>query len=469
MMLNPINAKERLFSRSVLLAGPTDAAQAAREIRAFLARPSPADLRRFLERFHPADIALAMQYLNPREQQALFQLLTVEKAAEVLEASDPDTEARLLRSSEPRRASAILEALPADERVDALQTLEPEEVDLALEQLDLEDAQETRRLLQYDPETAGGLMTLDYLAVPEHATAQEALEQLRAEGKIEAPHYVYVVDDEGVLKGVLELHRLVTASPDTPVMRLTAPGLVVVFADQDREEVAEIAARYDLLALPVVDREYHLLGVVTAKDILDTVAEELVEDMFKISGSDAEALEQRSPTQIARMRLPWLLMTMVIELFAGAVVHHYDEVLARYILLASFMPIISAISGNVGLQAAAIVVRGLATGHISLSLWWRPLLREILTVITMGLICGTTLGIIGIFWSQKWTFGLVIGMAMSSAMLTAGIMGTLIPMISKRLGFDPATTAGPFETAFQDVIGFAVFLSLAARLTHWLG
>jgi magnesium transporter len=179
-------------------------------------------------------------------------------------------------------------------------------------------------------------------------------------------------------------------------------------------------------------------------------------------------MDRRTPLQVARMRLPWLMATMGIELGAGLVISRFDRVLREVILLASFMPVISAVSGNVGLQAAAIVVRGLDTGHVSLHHWSSAVRRELATALALAVFAGLALAAIATVWSRHVPFGFVVGAAMTCAIVTAGLMGTVIPMLSKRLGFDPATTAGPFETAFQDVIGFTVFLWLAARLSHWL-
>lgn len=185
-------------------------------------------------------------------------------------------------------------------------------------------------------------------------------------------------------------------------------------------------------------------------------------------GSDAAEMDRCTPAQVARLRLPWLLGTMAIELCAGAIIARFDAVLRNVILLASFMPVISAVSGNVGLQAAAIVVRGLDTGHVSVRDWAVALRREALAALSIAAVAGSVLAAIAIVWSQHWLFGLVVGLATMCAVVVAGVMGTAIPMLSKRLGFDPATTAGPFETAFQDVIGFTVFLWLATLLSAWL-
>jgi magnesium transporter len=268
--------------------------------------------------------------------------------------------------------------------------------------------------------------------------------------------------------GVLSLHSLVLASLQTPVAALMAPDTVRVRADDPAVDAARLLRDRNLLAVPVVDAENHLLGIITADDAIDVLEDELAADLLHMAGTDAEEMDRRSPAQIARLRLPWLVGTMGIELGAGLVISHFNAVLTQVILLASFMPVISAVSGNVGLQAAAIVVRGLDTGHVSIARWGTQVRKELETALIMALICGGLLGIVGAIWAGHLPFGLVIGIALTCSMMTAGFMGTVVPMLSKRLGFDPATTAGPFETAFQDVIGFAVFLWLASLLLHWL-
>jgi magnesium transporter len=268
--------------------------------------------------------------------------------------------------------------------------------------------------------------------------------------------------------GLLSLRALVRAAPAQRLGDIMIREPITVRVDTDQQDVARLIAKYDFLAMPVLDREGFLAGIITIDDVVDVLVAEFNEDIARLVGTDAEEMERRTPVQVARLRLPWLLGTMVIELMAGGVIARYDYVLKEVILLASFMPVISAISGNVGLQAAAIIVRGLDTGHVSVANMGRAVRKEAVTALLMALVCGLTLGAVGVIWSRHLFFGLVIGGAMTASMLTASLMGTVIPMLSKRLGFDPATTAGPFETAFQDVIGFGVFLWLASLLLPWL-
>src|SRR5262249_42946673 len=240
-----------------------------------------------------------------------------------------------------------------------------------------------------------------------------------------------------------------------------------VNATMDREEVARVVAKYDLLAVPVVDAQHRLLGMIPVDDVVDIVGEEASEDIFRLAGSDASELERRSPRQVALLRLPWILTTLLIELLAGVVIHYFDRTLAQVILLASFMPVIQAISGNTGLQSVTMVVRGLATGQVRLERWWEPLRRQIQTSSIIAAVCAVVVGTIGFIWHSAG-FALVVALSLFHSVNLSGAGGTGIPMLSKRRGSHPAMTAGPFETAFQDVLGVTIFLSLATVLLRWL-
>jgi magnesium transporter len=330
-------------------------------------------------------------------------------------------------------------------------------------------ARDVERLLEYPEQTAGRLMTTKFAAVPTGLSVARTLEYLRAVAPVvETVNTVYVLDPRGVLIGVCSIRELLIANAHETVDAIMRRDVITVPTDADQQDVARVIGRYDLTAVPVVDAACRLVGIVTVDDVLDVLTEEFNEDYAGLVGSDAAEMDRRTPTQIARLRLPWLLGTMAIELCAGAIIARFDNVLREVILLASFMPVISAVSGNVGLQAAAIVVRGLDTGHVSLENWTNAVRREFLAAVSIALVAGTALALIAVAWSRHLPFGVVVGSAMVCAIVVASAMGTVIPMVSKRLGFDPATTAGPFETAFQDVIGFTVFLWLASLLQRWL-
>jgi magnesium transporter len=312
-------------------------------------------------------------------------------------------------------------------------------------------------------------MTTKFVGIPLGLTIGRALDYVRAVAMtVETVNVVYVLDERRMLAGVCSIRDLIVSEPHQVVDAVMRRDVISVPAATDQQDVARVIGRYDLPAVPVVDAAGRMLGIVTVDDVLDVLTDEFNEDIAGLVGSDAAELDRRTPAQIARLRLPWLLGTMAIELCAGAIIARFDAVLREVILLASFMPVISAVSGNVGLQAAAIVVRGLDTGHVSIQHWADAVRREVLAAIAIAAVAGSILAAVAVLWSDHWPFGVIVGAAMTCAVIAASIMGTIIPMLSKRLGFDPATTAGPFETAFQDVIGFTVFLWMATLLSRWL-
>jgi magnesium transporter len=424
---------------------------------------------------HPADVAEAMRSLANSEALVVFNWLDNPRAAEVLDEIHSEQARYLLDNAPPGRIADLLDRLPMDDAAEVVAEATPEQAQELLADLTRrapEDAAEVRELLSYGEKTAGRLMTDKYLRLSAAMTVDDAFAAIRQSGpEVETLTDLYVVENQRGserLLGLVNLRHLARARPGQPIAEIMVREPITVSVDTDQQEAARIIAKYDFLALPVLDKNGFLAGMVTVDDVIDVLIEEFNEDYLRMAGTDAEEMERRTPLQIARLRLPWLIGTMGLELLAAAVIARFSDVLRQVILLASFMPIISAISGNVGLQAAAIVVRGLDTGHVRLADWSRAVGKELTTALLMALVCGVLLGAIGAIWSRHLPFGVVIGGAMTCSMLTAGLMGTIIPMLSKRLGFDPATTAGPFETAFQDVIGFGVFLWLASLLLHWL-
>lgn len=440
-----------------------------REVRALLDARRADGVAGLASRVAPTEWAAIIPSLEPADVAALVQWLPDDDLPPLLAALTPQEAARILRTLSRGEAADVLEAMAPDDATDVGAELPRADLERILIEMEPAEAEEIRDLLAYPPQSAGGLMTPAFVAIAPDLRADQAIAALRRVAQeAETVNYVYVVDPADQLLGVLSLHNLVLAPPATPVASLMVRDVAKVRAASDGADAARLLQSRHLLALPVVDDQNRLLGIITADDASDVVSDEVTEDYFRLAGTDAEEMERRSPAQIARLRLPWLLGTMVIELGAGVVIARFAQVLTQVILLASFMPVISAVSGNVGLQAAAIVVRGLDTGHVSLQRWGQQVSKELQTALLMALTCGGVLGAVGAFWSRHMPFGVVIGVALTCSMLTAGFMGTVIPMLSKRAGFDPATTAGPFETAFQDVVGFAVFLWLASLLMQWL-
>lgn len=426
-------------------------------------------LLNILQDLYPADIAHIMNRLDVEESGFVFNLLTSEVGSEVLLDLDDAHREQLLKSLPQQRLNELVDKMDSDDAADIVGELSDEKAEEVLETMDVEDSSQVEELLQYDESTAGGIMAKEVATILAKDTIKKAIREVRRMAKEHKNIYaVYVVDADGMLVGSVPLQELLLYAPNKRIQKIMSREVVSVTTDVDQEEVAQIFKKYDIVSLPVTDKAGKLMGRITVDDIVDVLEEEHEEDVAKMVGSDADELERRSPAQIALLRLPWVLITLFIELGAGFVIHHFDETLSKIILLASFMPIISAISGNTGLQSAAIVVRGIATGHVNLNRWWDPILRQMQTSLIIGSACGLVIGTIGALWYGKTLFGVVVGVSMFISVNISGFVGTVTPMLSKSVGFDPALTAGPFETAFQDVVGITIFLSFATLLLQWL-
>jgi magnesium transporter len=423
--------------------------------------------RAILDDAHPADVAHALRRLEPPDRVTIFRLLGPEKAGDVLSELDDETLLQLVEALDDLEVSKILDRMPSEHAADVVEELSAEQAEKILDLMEEEKSEEVQELLEYPEESAGRLMSPDFVAVDDSATVDDAIQHIRKSITDERAFELYVVDSHRHLVGVVPLHRLLVADPKTPILAVHLPEVISVTPETDREEVARVVAKYDLVSVPVVDRDHRLIGAIPVDHVLDIVGEEASEDIFGLAGSDAAELERRSPRQVALMRLPWVLATLFIEMIAGVVIHYFDHTLGQVILLASFMPVIQAISGNTGLQSVTMVVRGLATGQVHLERWWEPLRRQVQTSSIIGAVCALVVGVIGFAWHSA-VFAFVVATSMFVSVNLSGAAGTGIPMLSKRLGFDPALTAGPFETAFQDVLGVTIFLSLATALLRWL-
>jgi magnesium transporter len=422
-----------------------------------------------LQDLHAGDIAHIVNRLEVEDGEYVFELLPDDLASDALLDLDEVHREHLLSRLPKERLQSIVQGMDSDDAADIVGELPRERAEEILGTLDVKDSSNVEELLRYDESTAGGIMAKEVAMVHRNDTAKKAIREVRRMAKLSTHVYnVYVVDDSGVLVGAVPIQNLLLHAPNKRLYKIMEPEPIRVTTDVDQEEVAQIFKKHDIVSLPVTDTAGKLLGRITVDDVVDVLEEEHEEDVARMVGSVAEEMERRSPAQIAALRLPWVLITLLLELVAGVIVHQFDRTLSQVILLAAFMPIISALSGNTGLQSATVVVRGLATGHIQLNRWWHPIMRQFQITLIIGAVCGIVLGIVGAYWHGKALFGVAVGVSMFLSINISGFVGTATPMVSKSLGFDPAITAGPFETAFQDVVGISIFLSIATLLLRWL-
>jgi magnesium transporter len=423
-----------------------------------------------ISREKPDDIALALAKLEPEQADRLLSALSEDCAAEVVTLLEPNLARDMLTRLDPPRFKRMLEQLTPREAARVAADAPAPLVEGARAE-NPEIVQDAERRACYPPGSAGRLMTSQFLRLRADTTVRDALAAVRGtDPKVDTPDNLYVVepedaDEEGDrLLGVVSIRALVMAQDDEKIQALMSRDVITVAGDADDDDAAALLSDRKFSTLPVVNGAGHLVGVIPSEDLMRVIVARLHRRYARAVGTDAQAIADASPLQEARLRVPWLLGTMVLELGAGVVIAHFNNVLEKIILLASFRPVISAVAGNVGLQAAAITVRGLDSGQVSFKRSGKALLKETTVTLLMGAACALVLGTIGVIWSKHLMFGIVIAIALGCSMLTACLMGTIIPMVSKKLGFDPATTAGPFETAFQDIIGFGVFLGLATLL-----
>ena len=444
------------------------------EIEELIESRSDALLRNILADLYDYDIAVLIDSLKSDEDAVyLFSLLSQETAGEIILELQDDRRDAILENLSEGKLSNLLVEMDSDDAADLVADLDKEEQDKVLKNLDTvgkEDSEEVRELLKYDENSAGGIMAKEFIVANENDTVASTIKTIQEKGEdIDQFYNMWVVDNSNHLKGIISLRRLIISmkEPDKMIKDVMNPDVISVDANMDQEEVAKIFMNYDLVSVPVVDTSDRVIGRITIDDIMDVMEEEYTEDVAKMSGTDAEELERKSAIQIARMRLPWLMIALGVEMLAVLVIKAHDKILGEIILLAAFMPIINAISGNSGLQSAAIVVRALDTGYITLSNWWAPFSRQIKTNFIIGIVIGILVGIIGYLMSDypsKMEFGITVAVSMFASINIAGLAGTAIPMLSKKFGFDPAVSSGPFATAFQDVIGVTIFFTVASLM-----
>ena len=413
-------------------------------------------------RLHPAQLAAGLTGIDHEVRDLLVRRLDPRRLGAALSYLEPHYRQRLLAGLAPGRIAAVLRGVPDDVATDAVRELPGEVGQRVLAAVPLRQQRAIGRLLEHDEDTAGGRMTGQHISMPPDRTAGEAIDDLRSLRPDAAqPFYVYVAGEDRRVEGVVNVRSLITARPDTPIARLASSGVVSVTAGTDQEEAARLLKRYKLLALPVVDGEGRLLGAITADDLIDVLEDEATEDMFRQVGVH-EREDLRSVARSVRFRLPWLLVNLATVLLAAFVVALFEDTVARAAVLAAFLPVVAGQGGNAGIQTLTVVIRSLAIGRLGGHNLWRVVWREAATGAVNGLAVGAAIALIAWLWQGSAALGAVVGLALFANMLVGVLAGVLIPMGLRRFRQDPALSAGIWLTTATDVIGFAVFLGLAA-------
>lgn len=436
------------------------------EVRQLLAE-DPAELSALLEEMHDEDIADLVELLEDEEAGQLLKALKAEEAAPIFERLDEETQENLVETMGVESIAPIVGEMAADDRVDLIENL-PEDVGdtllETLEKVDPEAAAEVEQLAQWAEDSAGGLMTTDYVSVTAELSVADVIERIRAGAdEAETVYYIYVVTERHRLLGVASLRDLLLAPGAALIKDVMTENVVTVAPETDQEEVAKMMAKYDFYALPVLGADRRLLGVITVDDVMDVLTQEQTEDVQKLAGMEPieEGYFQTGFWTFVRKRFPWLAVMFVGEFATGTVMGHYDHILATITRLSFYVPLLISTGGNSGSQSSTLIIRGLATGDIKQSDVWRILLREA----GQGLVLGVALGAIGmlrVLWLGHGTpFMWTIACTLVAICVVGCTVGSLFPMLLKRLGLDPATSSAPFIASLVDVLGILVYLNIA--------
>jgi magnesium transporter len=449
-----------ISDRNELLAQPDDR----------LRHRDPAAAVQFIRDLHPADIADLLEGLDEPSKRGLFAQLDSDTAAEVIPYLSEFSRGQILADLSRGRLGEIVDDLDSDDAADLLGSVPEETAEEVLAAIDARDSLRVRHLLTYGEKTAGGIMQVELVAVSEEATVADAIDQIRELGEhVEVLDDIFVVDSSSRLVGQLSLRDLIVASPVLVVSRIMDKEIQPIPVDMDQEEVARIFQRYDLISAPVVEVDGTLVGRITIDDVVDILEEEVSEDVLRMAGTHEDELVYGDRVwKISRLRLPWLITNLLGGLVTGYLLWLFKVTLADAIVLITFVPVITAMGGNVGIQSATITVRGLATGDINFRTLGRTLFKEVKVGLVMALACGVTVGIAAEIWHRNAALGLTVGCAMAAAIVVASLMGTMVPVFFKRLGIDPAVSSGPFVTTANDITGILIYLSISTLFLKYI-
>ena len=445
-------------------------------VRRLMRRGATARAMNVLHKGRPADVAQVLHGLSELDRHAVFAALAQhdrELAAASLSEFGADEGIDLLHTLSPEDIAQVLQELPSDDAALFVEKFPGEIRERLLDLMKIEASTDVQELLSFAEYTAGRIMTPDVFALSEDLTVGEAVSAIqKASSDIELVFYLYIVDDRSHLVGVVSLRQLLLVPPTTPLKKIMSSDVISVRTETDQEEVARIVARYNLLGVPVVDEENKLVGVVTVDDVLDVIREEATEDIYALAGVSSDDNALSAPIRSVRLRMPWLLVNLATAILASTVVHFFEGTIAKVTVLAALMPIVAGMGGNAATQTLAVIVRGLALGEVTWENARRVIIKESLVGFANGIATGLVAAVVVWLWygptAKMALIGGIIALAMVNNMLIAGIAGTAVPLILKRLKADPALASTVFVTTCTDVGGFLSFLGIATLLIKYL-
>jgi len=440
-------------------------------VRRLLRMGATPNLLNLLQKQHPADLAQIFSELPERERHATFNVLVernAKLAMETLSELGPERGGELLGLRSAEEIARLVQEIPSDDAAVLIDQL-PEELSSAvLNLIRPKPGGGVSDLLEYEEQTAGRLMNPNVFALSEDLTAGEAITALQTARDVEMVFYLYVVDERRHLVGVVSLRRLLLVSPDTPLKRIMTTEVYSARVDTDQEEVARQVASYNLLAIPVVDSENKLTGIITVDDVIDVIKDEATEDVYRLAGVSKDDGVDTPPAESLRKRLPWLVVNLGTAFLAAFVISRFTDTIDKVVSLAVFMPVVAGMGGNAATQTLAVIVRGIALGELTWANARHALIKEGLVGIGNGVTNGVLGGLVVGLITHDWVLGLILTAAMVINMFVAATAGTLIPLGLRAMKIDPALASSVFITTLTDVFGFLSFLGLATVFLRFL-
>ncbi|MBY0541793.1 MAG: magnesium transporter [Sphingobacteriaceae bacterium] len=423
-------------------------------------------LKATLAEYHASEIAILFESINSDDRERIINLLDIEIASEVIsemhEEAHPE---ELLLQLHPDKRTEIVEELDYDDATDIISQLEEHEQKEILEDLNEDDASSIRNLMSYNEKTAGGLMNTELIHINLNLNRKDAIDEIiKQSEEIEEFYTIYVVDDLNKFIGIVSLKDILRAKSNTKITEMVKDNAVYVKAYTDQEEVAKLISQYNLTSIPVVDDEMRLLGLVTFDDVIDVLEDENTEDFLKISGVSEDEELSGNWVEAVKSRLPWLIINLGTAFLASAVVRYYEHTLSQLAILSAYMVIIAGMGGNAATQALAVTVRRISLYDLTDNQAYRTVLKEFTVGLINGAVTGLVVFVFAYFFDANPMLGFVIFLAMTGNLVIAGITGSSIPLVLKRVGIDPAIASSIIITTFTDVFGFLLLLGLASKL-----
>ncbi len=439
-------------------------------IRRLNRRKAVGHLHKLVSKTHPADIAWVFRHLNPEERHNVFNVVAqTDLVGEMISELDQSMMLELVDDLTPKFMVTVIKKMAADDAADIFEALPYDVANKIRDLMAKDDRDEVDELLQYHPETAGGLMSPDFMSLNEELTVGDAIKiiQERSEG-LEMVFYLYIVRENDLLTGVLSIRELLTNPPYRLLKNIMNPKVISVTTETDQEEVAHMVSRYNILAVPVVNHVNKLLGIVTVDDVIDVIRQEATEDFFQMvgAGKDDEIL-MKSTRANALTRAPWLCASWIGGIVSASIIAFFADELQKFVILASFLPIVNGMGGNIATQSSTIIVRGIATGRVNMQETFKIIWKEMRVGILLGSFYGLVLGlVVFIAFPDPGKLFLVAGLSVILDMILAATVGAIVPLTLKRLGIDAAIATGPFVTTTMDIIGVTIFFTIATYLLN---